>query len=595
MLKKALLFVLILSLPLVVAVMAQDDEDPIVYGIYFYYETCGYCIDFLENELPHYEDEFDEQFQLVQVDIFSREGRALFSAAQERYEFRPYVPVLIVGAELVQGIDDLRWREDGGAAQVVRAGLAEGGVGLPRLDGVNAMAVRTGSMRLDEGGLTHGPLAGEVEHNSAVVWARTDRPGRLAFEVSDTEDFDHLLYRTSLYVDAEDDFIGETTVFVPEPDTRYYYRVYRSDSTPRGFGSFKSAPAPDDEAALQFTFGACLGGQGYCRDPETGWQIFDSMAATAPDFFIFTGDTIYADSACPADSNVPGAEGPYYDLEGYRTRYRYHLEDPHYAAFLLNTPVYPTWDDHEVIDNFGGPELMRLNPQMFLDGQQAFFDYWPLRVGIDGEMTIYRHFNRGAHADFFLLDTRSYRDPLVNWDPSPVTGEHKTMLGAEQFAWLQQSLLASDSTWKFIVSSVPLGYPTGFPQPEVEGRDSWADGGDRSGYETELMRLLYFIESHNIENVVFITGDAHWPYALSFDPDLDGEPNFYEFSSSPLSALPLGPVEVDQTFNPTVLYAEGAFGGDLFNFGHIRVDDAGALTFTVFDAAGEERFSLTLE
>jgi alkaline phosphatase D len=157
-------------------------------------------------------------------------------------------------------------------------------------------------------------------------------------------------------------------------------------------------------------------------------------------------------------------------------------------------------------------------------------------------------------------------------------------------------LAESGTTWKFIVTSTPLSYPTGFPQPQVDGRDGWANYTEKSGYETELMALLFYIESQGIDNVVFLTGDTHWPFALSYDPDRDGAPNFYEFGSSPLSAIVLPPVaRPDPTFNPTVLYAEGEFQGTLFNFGHIRVDDEGDLTFRVLDREGETHYEVTIE
>lgn len=320
------------------------------------------------------------------------------------------------------------------------------------------------------------------------------------------------------------------------------------------------------------------------------------MAEENPSFFVLTGDGVYVDTACPTDEgqNVGGAEEIATDLDGFYGRYKYHLEDENYANFLAQTPVFVSWDDHEIIDNFGGPELAAINPTMWEEGRKAFFDYWPLVGTEDDPFQLYRTVNYGAHADFFILDTRSYRDPLVNWDPSPVTGEHKSMLGAEQFAWLQEDLAASEATWKFIVSSVPIAYPTGFPQPEVEGRDSWADGGDRSGYETEMMRLLYYIESNDIQNVIFLTGDTHWPFAISFDPDMDGTVNFYELSSSPLSAIPLAPADVDQTFNPTVLYAEGEFMGDLFNYGNIEIATNGDLLFRVVNKDGQEQYALEL-
>ncbi len=441
-----------------------------------------------------------------------------------------------------------------------------------------------------DGGITHGPLSGEVTDNSVVLWARGSMAGALIFEVSLEGD---LVAMNEVEVDEGTDFTGEVEISGLDPATDYDFTVSHEAGEADVSGRFTTAPASEDAMAFSFVFGACLGGQGYCRDPETGWEIFNEMAAVEPDFFLLVGDGVYVDSACTIEDNrnVPGAEEVAHDLEGFYGRYKYHLEDEPYANFLAETPIYVTWDDHEVIDNFGGPELLLINPDLFTEGRQAFFDYWPLLSNETDQ--IYRKVSYGAHADIFILDTRSYRDPLVNWDPNPVTGEHKTMLGEAQFAWLREGLAESNATWKFIVTSVPVSYPTGFPQPQVEGRDSWANGGDRSGYETEMMRLLFHIIGQDVTNVVFITGDTHWPFAIEYDPDLDGEADFFEVGASPMAAIVLPPTEPDQTFNPNVLYAEGEFLGDLFNFGQIDISEAGDLTFRIVDKAGEERFSVT--
>lgn len=444
--------------------------------------------------------------------------------------------------------------------------------------------------------VTHGPISGEFTDTSVVLWARASDPTTIEFTISTDPDGATTAQTASVEVDESTDFAGSVLIEGLEPATDYFYWVGLDNESEGKRGHFKTAPAADSASPFNFVFGACLGGQGYCRDPQTGWQIFETMAQQNPDFFILTGDSIYSGSGCPIDQNqnVPGAENPVSDLAGYYSRYRYHLEDQHYANFLAQTPVYTSWDDHEIMDNFAGPQLRAINPQRYAEGRKAYFDYWPVQGDGAGDALLYRQFGYGAQADFFMLDTRSYRDPNVNWDPSPVDGKPKSMLGAEQFAWLTNGLSESDSTWKFIVSSVPLSYPTGFPQPQVDGRDGWANGPDRSGYETELMRLLFYIESHQIQNVIFITGDAHWPYAISYDPDLDGVPNFYEVSSSPMSAIPLAPTPADLTFNPTVLYAEGEFRGTLFNFGQISVAEDGTLTFRIVQRDGEEKYSLTL-
>jgi alkaline phosphatase D len=448
--------------------------------------------------------------------------------------------------------------------------------------------------------VTHGPISGEVSDTAATLWARGSVTGTLQFEVSESTDFSGDLLTGSVEISSESDFAGEALIEGLTPSQQYFYRVSLAaggnDSDPVE-GQFTTAPAVGDAAAFDFVFGACLGGQGYCRDPETGWAIFNTMAAEEPDFLLITGDSIYASSACPTPDNVPGAEAPAQTLADFRARYRYHLEDENYAAFLAQTPVSISWDDHELRDDYSGVALSAQNPQRLQDGRQAFFEYWPVSPSAD-EADLYRLYRRvpyGAQAEFFILDTRSYRDPNVNWDPHPRNLTPKTMLGAEQFAWLQQGLAESEATWKFIVTSVPLSYPTGFPQPEVDGRDSWANFTEKSGFETELIALLFYIESQDIENVIFLTGDTHWPFAISYDPDRNGEPNFYEFGSSPLSAIPLAPVPTpDPSLNPTVLYAEGEFQGTLFNFGQMSVAEDGALTFRIIDREGTERYSQTL-
>lgn len=447
--------------------------------------------------------------------------------------------------------------------------------------------------------VSHGPLSGEVTASTVVLWARGNQAGTLQFEVSESAVFDNVTAAGTVDVDDSTDFTGEALLDGLTPTTLYYYRaalVVGAAQSDFVTGQFRTAPADDDPAPVKFIFGACMGGQGYCRNPETGWPIFDVMLSHTPDFFLLTGDSVYVDTACPSadGQNVPGAEEIIMTLDGFRARYRYHLEDPVYGNFLRHTPVYVTWDDHEIIDNFSGQTLRSIHPALFEDGRQAYFEYWPISGTSDDPYRMYRTASYGAHADLFILDTRSYRDPIVNWDTHPVTGKPKSMLGAEQFAWLQDALRDSTSTWKFIVSSVPLSYPTGWPQPQVDGRDGWANAGDKSGYESELMALLYFIEANNISNVVFLVGDVHWPFALSYDPDRDGMVNFYEFGSSPMSALTLPPVPPDQTFNPTVLYEEGAFAVTLFNFGVIEVDDVGDLTFRVFDREGVEHYALTI-
>jgi len=445
--------------------------------------------------------------------------------------------------------------------------------------------------------ITHGPLSGEITDTSAILWARAGMEGNLTFSISEAGSTAPALTLV-MAVDPTKDYIAKARVEGLKPQTAYNYSVTLDSGgqTSRpAVGQFTTAPSKDTTAPFNFVMGADIGGQGFCRDARNGWTIFDTMLNLKPAFFLMTGDGVYEDTACDPP-NVPGSEGPFRDLAGFRNRYKYTLSDPHYAAFLAKTPAFPTWDDHEIVNDFGGPALTAINPQLFVDGREAFFNYWPLMGTEADPYQIYRSFSYGTNADFFILDTRSYRDPNINFDPSPVTLVPKTMLGAAQKQWLKDGLTNSTATWKFVITSVPLSYPTGFPQPQIDGRDGWANFTEQSGYETELGELIAFIEGHGIKNVIFLTADVHWPFVMGYDPDRDGTADFYEFGSGPISALTLAPEPIpDPTFNPTVLYAEGTFQGDLFNFGALAIGEDGKLTYRVIDRAGKEHYTLTLD
>jgi alkaline phosphatase D len=172
--------------------------------------------------------------------------------------------------------------------------------------------------------------------------------------------------------------------------------------------------------------------------------------------------------------------------------------------------------------------------------------------------------------ELFIIDARSYRSPNTLAD----TPENmKTMLGDEQFTWLTSGLAESTATWKVVSTDVPLSAPTGVVQ---FGRDAFANGPDGPaagiGFESELLDLLAVIDRNDIQNLVFIATEVHYPAQIRYDMDFDGDGDrllFHELISGPLSAIRLTPPALDQTLRPTILYPEG----NLFNFGALRIGE----------------------
>ncbi|SEQ46478.1 alkaline phosphatase D family protein [Natrinema salaciae] len=467
----------------------------------------------------------------------------------------------------------------------------------------------------DGGGLvplTHGVAVGDVTATTATVWARADRDATVHVAYSHDQGFDGVGYdRTA--VDVETDHTGHVRLEELESGTRYRYHVWatraaetyrplddRDDGRgPRGeaergdhsgdesieallpdaveSGTFVTAPAPDEEERVTFAWSGDT--WGYGDDPvEPPFPGLQTIAQREPDFFLYHGDTIYADAQTPAGkitANTPLDEA----LEIYRDKYKEMRDPPEEIAertnlqeLLETTSVYTVWDDHEVINNFAGP----IEPLM-PEGRRAFREYWPLDRDDEAEPgesnRFYDSFRWGKHVELFVIDTRQYRDPNVELGT-------KTLLGREQLEWLKGALADSDATWKLLASPAPLGYPS----------DSWATPADRTGYEGELLELVEYVRTESVSNLVVVAGDVHKSVVGGYDPDDDGTFEFVEAIAGPLGAPAGEPDDLYPALNPTEFFAKGEYT----NFGTVDVDESGeTLTVGIYDERGTEQFTKT--
>ena len=455
----------------------------------------------------------------------------------------------------------------------------------------------------------HGPIVGECTETSVIIWYRDElglqRTPMITYWPAE-ESSDACVRSTSISVNPDADYTSQTKLSNLTPNTLYKFKVGDRE------GSFKTPGS----ASCSFVFGSCIGGQGYGRNvpgsPDgDGFPIFEKMLLLNPDFWLLNGDSIYADDSIAEVSQNPWNMGakfvtqngvsvmpPVSELEGFRGRYKYHLEEPTYSKFLRNCPTYTNWDDHEVLDNFGQKWLRETGRgQLFDEGRRAFLEYWPRITAPDEPHRMYKSFTWGPHVEVFILDSRSYRDVhALRGDDATPTMQY--IMGSKQRAWLMNGLSQSKKTWKIIATSVPLSYPTGWPTPDKDGFDGWSNGkkGLAGGPERELMTVFEHIHNQGVENVVFLAGDVHFPYAISYDPFHVGRPLLYELGSSPFHSLCLPPPEEgpDDTFNPTVLFAQGLFGSESFNFGHVRISEDGNFSYHIRDGGGSSIYNLDL-
>ena len=215
-------------------------------------------------------------------------------------------------------------------------------------------------------------------------------------------------------------------------------------------GNLRHFQDTNSHAPVTFAWSGDLGGQQRCRVGPDGYPIFD-VSRQHLDFFLFLGDTIYSDDVCPAPPNEPGADFKATTLDQYRARHRYQRGSLPLRRFLASVPVYVTWDDHEVKNNFAGPYEERMPA-----GRQALREYWPIasppmiRSGCIGRFATAR--TSKCSSSIAAISESKRRSGRASED------DVRRGAVAVVVAWGLRNSLA---TWKVIATSVPLSIPKG--------------------------------------------------------------------------------------------------------------------------------------
>ncbi|TDB82019.1 alkaline phosphatase [Actinomadura sp. KC216] len=515
---------------------------------------------------------------------------------------------------------------------VLRGGLATtGGAAIALLSGgsVSAGAAPRAGTRaapaLLRGGrprLTHGVQSGDVTAREGVVWARSDRPARMLVEVSRRPDFRQARTVRGPVLTPETDLTGKALLRGLPDGEELHYRVRLADLDRAGLtsepvtGRFRTAPH-HRRRDVRFVWSGDLAGQGWGINPDLGgFRIFRAMGAVDPDFFLCSGDLVYADG--PLAETVPLPDGRTWrnivtpeksavaqTLPEYRGQFRYNLLDANLRAFNARVPMIYQWDDHETVNNWYPGEILDL-PQytekrvdvLAARARRAAFEYTPMRSSRTGR--IHRRISYGPLLDVFVLDMRTYKSPNdANTSPT----QENALLGAEQSAWLRRELRRSTATWKVMAADLPIGLivPDGSAAQEGVAQ---GDDGAPLGREREIADLLSYARRHRVRNMVWLTADVHYTAAHFYDPSKAGFSDFdpfWEFVSGPLNAGAFGPNKLEGTFGPQLRFAQAppranTSPADGYQFfGNVEIDaHTETLTVHLRDLDGKAVYSQTL-
>lgn len=240
--------------------------------------------------------------------------------------------------------------------------------------------------------------------------------------------------------------------------------------------------SPDTKPITRIAFGSCI---------NTNEHPMLERTLTLPfDLFVLLGDNIYADTKDPAVM-----------AEKYRVR----KEGSFIQGLRRKAPLLATWDDHD----FGGNDAGASYP-MKAESQKLFLDFMDVpaespRRRREGIYDAAIFGPAGKRVQVILLDTRSFRSDLATGEnhvvPSggryvPHPDPDATMLGAAQWAWLEEQLRVP-AELRVVASSIQF-------ISEFSGAEAWAN------LPREKRRLLDLLEKTRANGVLFISGDRHW-------------------------------------------------------------------------------------
>jgi alkaline phosphatase D len=504
--------------------------------------------------------------------------------------------------------------------------------------------------------LPSGIATGDVTSDSAVLWSRSSAPGRMVATLRAVDDGGTVLGGRGAFertlrgprATQASDFTAKIHAGHLPANTRFALEIsFEDDGGAAGetvTGTFRTAPDAGTlsgegrtggglptSSTQSFVWTGDTAGQGWGINEEIGgMRGYRAMHNTRPDFFIHSGDTVYADG--PLTETVVEKDGQVWrnlvteevskvaeTLTEFRGRHRYNSLDANMRAMFADVPVIAQWDDHETHNNWYPGEILEDPRYTVRDvntlaarGRLAWQENMPIAdsaalwrpgtfddAGQYQPARIYRKISRGPQLDIFCLDMRTFKSPnTFGLEPYATS-----ILGQEQVDWLIREVSASKATWKVIAADLPLGIivPDG---PVNQESLSNRDAGAPLGRELEIAGVLSAFKRNRVKNIVWLTADVHYCAAHHYSPEraafTDFDP-FWEFVAGPIAAGSFGPNPMDGTFGPEVVFSQaGRFpgesprdGGNQF-FGHVQLGADDTFTASLRNANGAIVFSKVL-
>ncbi|KEO71699.1 alkaline phosphatase D family protein [Anditalea andensis] len=220
---------------------------------------------------------------------------------------------------------------------------------------------------------------------------------------------------------------------------------------------------------------------GSCNKHDLPQPLWKPILKEKSDVWIWLGDNVYGDT---------------HDMALLRSKYLAQKEHEDYKKLRTSSKIIGVWDDHDYGINDGGIHYTQKD-----SSQQLMLDF------LDEAKDSPRRKQKGVYASYtygvgdnkvkvILLDTRYHRDTILMENKNYVPNLEGSLLGEEQWAWLQKELKKNDASVTLIAGGIQF-IPTEHPY------EKW------DNFPNERKRLLDLISTSKVKNPVLISGDRH--------------------------------------------------------------------------------------
>ncbi|MPY79713.1 MAG: alkaline phosphatase [Actinophytocola sp.] len=394
----------------------------------------------------------------------------------------------------------------------------------------------------------HGVASGDPLPDRVILWTRVTpaddaTPGSgvgpdvtVRWQIATDADFRDVVASGAVRTGPARDHTVKVDADGLAPGRWYFYRFAWNDQH-SAIGRTRTAP-PVDVQPDRLRFGVVS-----CSNWQSGhFASYQHLAERGDvDVVLHLGDYLY--EYAPGEYGSFRRHDPPHEmttLADYRRRHAQYKTDPQLQALHAACPWIITWDDHETANDAwsGGAENHTEGAEgSWVDrrrqARRAYAEWMPIRFGSGGRL--YRRLRFGTLAELTMLDLRSYRSKQAS-SVGEADDADRTLVGADQLAFLRDSLTADDVQWKLIGNPVifsPLLLPpvpriVGTPLADLTGLvpedgvpfnvDQW------DGYQHERRELIRLLANQGVQNTVFLTGDIHTSWAFEVPVDAGAYP-----------------------------------------------------------------------